>query len=226
MKNNKAFTLAETLVTLTIIGVVAALTIPTLLSRHQKHTYVVGLKKANSELVQAFKMMPLSENCSAGDYNCAGYEQGNINLSNLTLIGKQFKDSEIIDFPDAPNFPKAIRTANGMLIYYPNEPRLTNDLLEVDINGLNGPNQGGRDRFIFILAMQATQVAELGTIMPYGSKFSETYIRNTNPAYSGTVMYWNTNPDSPSCKIDQTNTMSYLYFPCAGRVLEEDAMNY
>ena len=34
-----AFTLAETLITLTIIGVVAALTIPNLISSYQKHTY-------------------------------------------------------------------------------------------------------------------------------------------------------------------------------------------
>ena len=39
-----AFTLAEVLITLGIIGVVAALTLPTLISNHKKQTYVNQLK--------------------------------------------------------------------------------------------------------------------------------------------------------------------------------------
>lgn len=49
----KAFTLAEVLVTLAIIGVVAALTIPSLVQNTQKQQYVTGLKKAYSDLSQA-----------------------------------------------------------------------------------------------------------------------------------------------------------------------------
>src|SRR5574344_1751996 len=40
-----AFTLAEVLIVLSIIGVVAAFTIPTLMTKVQNHEYVVGLKK-------------------------------------------------------------------------------------------------------------------------------------------------------------------------------------
>src|SRR5574344_2179346 len=40
-----AFTLAEVLIVLAIIGVVAAMTIPTLMNKVQKHEYVVALKK-------------------------------------------------------------------------------------------------------------------------------------------------------------------------------------
>lgn len=47
------FTLAEVLVTLAIIGVVAALTIPSLIQSTQKQQYVTGLKKAYSILSQA-----------------------------------------------------------------------------------------------------------------------------------------------------------------------------
>ena len=51
-----AFTLAEVLITLGIIGVVAALTIPTLMSSIQNRQLEVGLKNAYSTLTQALKM--------------------------------------------------------------------------------------------------------------------------------------------------------------------------
>lgn len=49
------FTLAEVLITLGIIGVVAALTIPTLVSNYQKKTAIVRLKKAYNVLSNAFQ---------------------------------------------------------------------------------------------------------------------------------------------------------------------------
>ena len=48
-----AFTLAEILITLGIIGVVAALTLPTLIQNNQKKQFQVGLQKGYSELLQA-----------------------------------------------------------------------------------------------------------------------------------------------------------------------------
>lgn len=57
-KNLKsAFTLAEMLVTLTIIGVIAALTIPSLNSNVQKNETVSSLQKAHSTLSQATERM-------------------------------------------------------------------------------------------------------------------------------------------------------------------------
>jgi prepilin-type N-terminal cleavage/methylation domain-containing protein len=44
----KGFTLAEILITLAIIGVVAALTLPVLVKKYQKHQMIVQLKKAYS----------------------------------------------------------------------------------------------------------------------------------------------------------------------------------
>ena len=51
-----AFTLAEVLITLGIIGVVAAMTLPMLIAKHQKITTVAQLQKAYSTLSQAFTM--------------------------------------------------------------------------------------------------------------------------------------------------------------------------
>ena len=50
------FTLAEVLITLGIIGVVAAMTIPTLISDYQKRTYVTGLQRAYAQIQQVFKL--------------------------------------------------------------------------------------------------------------------------------------------------------------------------
>ena len=51
-----AFTLAEVLITLAIIGVVAALTIPSLVQRYQERQYVTHLKKSYAVLQNAFQM--------------------------------------------------------------------------------------------------------------------------------------------------------------------------
>lgn len=55
--NNKrfAFTLAEVLVTLGIIGVVSAMTVPTLMNNYQRQSYVVQLHKVYNEFSQVFE---------------------------------------------------------------------------------------------------------------------------------------------------------------------------
>lgn len=57
----KAFTLAEVLITLGIIGVVAALTIPTLISNYQKQVYVTRLQKGISVLNNGVRLMMADE---------------------------------------------------------------------------------------------------------------------------------------------------------------------
>ena len=52
---NPAFTLAEALITLGIIGVVAAITIPMLYSKYQKLVIEEGLKKTYSDLANLIK---------------------------------------------------------------------------------------------------------------------------------------------------------------------------
>lgn len=72
-----AFTLAEVLIVLAIIGVIAALVIPPLVENYQKTQYVVGLKKAYTELSQAFKLYMADEGVTdlsqtplySGDWN-------------------------------------------------------------------------------------------------------------------------------------------------------------
>lgn len=53
----KAFTLAEVLITLGVIGIVAALTLKTLIINYSNNLYSTQLKKAYSEITNAFKLM-------------------------------------------------------------------------------------------------------------------------------------------------------------------------
>jgi prepilin-type N-terminal cleavage/methylation domain-containing protein len=57
MKKRLAFTLAEVLITLGIIGVVAAMTIPNLIVSNEKRTTVTRLKKSFSELSQVIRLI-------------------------------------------------------------------------------------------------------------------------------------------------------------------------
>lgn len=57
MKKHKAFTLAETLITLGIIGVVAAITIPGLIYNYKAHRLQSQFLKSYSTLQQVFKRM-------------------------------------------------------------------------------------------------------------------------------------------------------------------------
>ena len=53
MKSMRAFTLAEVLVTLGIIGVVSAMTVPSLMQNYQRQSYVTQLHKVYNEIQQA-----------------------------------------------------------------------------------------------------------------------------------------------------------------------------
>lgn len=61
-KFHKAFTLAEVLVTLGIIGVVAALTLPILTNKHQNSVALAGIKVAYAKINDGFLFMRSDEN--------------------------------------------------------------------------------------------------------------------------------------------------------------------
>lgn len=66
-----AFTLAEVLITLGIIGVVAAMTIPTLINNYRKTQYVTSLKKAYTEINQVLAKISTDSGC-VNDLKCTG----------------------------------------------------------------------------------------------------------------------------------------------------------
>lgn len=85
-KNKRAFTLAEVLIVLAIIGVVAAMTIPTLLNNYDKTAYITALKKFYSNTNQVLSLMAADNGCP-GDIACTGL------FSNHSDGGKYFGDT-------------------------------------------------------------------------------------------------------------------------------------
>lgn len=66
----KGFTLAEMLIALVVIGVIAALTLPSLYQNIQKQTYVSQLQNITAILDEGFKLLMNKKNCF--DMPCTG----------------------------------------------------------------------------------------------------------------------------------------------------------
>lgn len=71
----KGFTLAEVLITLGIIGVVAAMTLPALINNYKKQQTVNQLKKAYSEISQVFQRAE-ADHETMDTWNFSGYQAG------------------------------------------------------------------------------------------------------------------------------------------------------
>jgi len=65
LMRSAGFTLEEVLITLGIIGVVAAITIPNMITNYQKRVWVAQLQKSYATLNQGFKRMLADDNVSA-----------------------------------------------------------------------------------------------------------------------------------------------------------------
>ena len=87
--SHKGFTLAEVLVTLGIIGVVSAMTVPTLMQNYQRQSYVTQLHKVYNEFSQA------GENCKflvlISPINSLKDEFNNVAKGNMVKLPKIVK---------------------------------------------------------------------------------------------------------------------------------------
>lgn len=88
LKRESAFTLAEVLITLSIIGIVATLTIPTITADSQKQAEVAAYKKAYSEIAQAVKLMAYDNDCTDNFNQCKSLFPYN---GDYNPIGNAFK---------------------------------------------------------------------------------------------------------------------------------------
>ena len=82
----RGFTLAEVLITLAIIGVVAAISIPSVISNSQQQEFKTGLRKAVSVLNSAITMnMAIDGESPYDNANLFGYLQKHMSVMKSTL---------------------------------------------------------------------------------------------------------------------------------------------
>ena len=166
-----AFTLAEVLITLGIIGIVAAMTLPTVINRANEKQWQVAYKKAYSTIQQAF--LRAQENGEIVDITAKTVVNG---VGYTPAIGENFKtlskyikttktcfDNNPEECWECNNGQAGIGSApdwlgcransyafidySGIAWYlYQN----TEYPILVDVNGFKNPNKLGKDRFVLM----------------------------------------------------------------------------
>lgn len=145
MKKKLGFTLAEVLITLGIIGVVAAMTIPTLMTQTNGAEFRSGFKKALSSLNQAITMNVALDNQDFSDVNTAT-AVGAVLQSRLNVINSAIGTAAVPNI--GANFAAANYTLllnDGMAIsFYPTATSCSAAgaacRMIIDVNGNKKPN--------------------------------------------------------------------------------------
>ena len=174
MKNKFAFTLAEVLITLVIIGVVAALTIPTAIAKYQKTETASRLKKAYSTIAQSTARAVIDNG------NVENWELGTTGSADTilaffnTYMAPYLSISKPAAKSSAGGWNNQYSGLNGAQMSYGSncvraylsdgssvtaiiESNTETDKrvrLYVDINGDKKPNMLGRDIFVFYYCMK------------------------------------------------------------------------
>ena len=169
-----AFTLTEVLITLGVIGVVSAMTLPSVIKNYQKHKTVNQLKKVYTVLNQAFRMSEIDN----GDY-----EHWNkiAEIGKTEYVNKYWKPylkvlktcnnytecgySESTPWMNAINSRKngniipnnSLILSDGTLIIFKDNSR---NIL-VDLNSYSAPNRFGHDLFQFNIYKEEIKPAGL-----------------------------------------------------------------
>lgn len=188
----KAFTMSEVLLTLGIIGVVASLTLPSIVQGIQNKELQARLKTTYSELNQVSQKfyaeheVPFSEwasRKSVMDYarEFMSYYKGSKQISTYTYANGSADTSNKMPYVirnlggirsstiicDDGGFWKDV---SGKLYFFNNPPRPGENgpVFCVDINGMQKPNTFGKDIFVF-------QFTQDGLVIPMGQN------HRTNP---------------------------------------------
>lgn len=197
-KHRSAFTLAEVLITLGIIGIVAAMTLPALIGKYQKVQTTTRLKKAYTTMAQALTRAQsdygdtnLWENLSID----AESNEGNI------IVAKQVEKYILPYLKNVLSSGLSSLDEKGYTIYYTANGNTNTNLaadskkfyiiemadsttffferessgyliIYFDINGIKQNNIWGKDAFIFYIEPQ------LGKFVPLGYKSDRTSLLN------------------------------------------------
>ena len=164
MKNKFGFTLAEVLITFGIIGVVAAITIPTLIKNYQKQVFYTQFRKAATTIENALKLYAVHNGCEGEIANCFDeekygrfvFEHNYENVCKDYKIKSGFNTNDIYYENGCENVlgisstNHAFITTDGMLFNFATDLSGSSASM-VDVNGLKKPNALGRDIFVFYL---------------------------------------------------------------------------
>ena len=170
LKNLNGFTLAEVLITLVIIGIIAAMTVPTLISKYRKQETASRLKKCFTTIKQAVNRS-IADNGFPDTWEFTG---ANTNEKVIPYAEKYIlpylqtvkvckpSSTECWTYPVNPisnqtnylgmnsNCVSAILSDGSRIsIIFVGDPYA---YYAVDINGEKGPNTIGVDMFVFIIS--------------------------------------------------------------------------
>lgn len=215
------FTLAEVLITLGIIGVVAAMTMPTLVSKYRQRALETAFKKTYSNLMQAYKIV-IDEGYSVyepnptddrpdGDPNFDpefGRELRNLYRAQTLIVGSQkikYKNSiktytknKRATIPQCSQFLNATNSfisADGSVIAVAQNCGAL--WITLDTNGLNnGPNALGHDIFIFYTPKDSDKL--VGATMERESKQND----------DGSWSYDNTSENADKCSLTAKSSIN------------------
>ena len=175
----KAFTLAEVLITLAIIGIVAAITIPQLIQNYKKIEYSSKLKKFYSTMQQAIELSTLQngavEYWDKKDYvnldtlpDDASQEEIDAAKATNAKDGFEFvnkyilpyikyskiEEDQIVEFREGESYRlNKIYLSDGTFFFTKNGSCI--DLI-YDVNGDKGPNKLGYDIYTFLFSPDIT----------------------------------------------------------------------
>lgn len=151
----KGFTLAEVLITLGIIGIVAAMTLPALLHNYKKQEIEAKIKKFYTNMAQAVKLSEIDNGpafywskdarTDDGNGNLIGNPTGTLAFYN-TYLAKYLKKTAVKD-----NESTFVVLADGSTIHMGTGYCLD---IHFDYNGKKAPNTLGIDKFDFILCTE------------------------------------------------------------------------
>ena len=181
MKFKNGFTLSEVLITLGVIGVVSAMTIPTVINKYQEKVTVTKVKKFYSMISQAF-MLSVKDNGYANEWNVnngksattarqiASYMKPylkiikdcdtNSGCLNYTDNPKTLKGNNCINYDTNSNYYKIILSDGSYLTFrgagsycHQIESGYTDlcGTIVYDLNGGKQPNTFGKDMFEFVI---------------------------------------------------------------------------
>ena len=209
-RKRDAFTLAEVLITLGIIGVVAALTMPSVIGHYKKQETLSRLKKAYTTINQALKFSEAQN----GEYEywdtgfsskpkdyiekywipyfnvlkvCNTYQECNYNNTYPYTFSNGQKSSMTltvanrrVPFITSDGILYSISTASGDQDTFKEDSSIY-----IDINGSKGPNTYGKDLFVF------TRVAGKGILpMCYNYQTNSIELSCSKSGTGGCCAQW------------------------------------